>query len=145
VFAGEAYLLEAPPDYESERQSFVVKLILAFVFRTLILPLFLAKEEPEQENAPKEINSSSTKTATTAPSRKKDGKKKCSPTESKTVNSDAKFTSNTDSSTAETVNIIFCSLCFVAHTIYLWLFASPDNAFGSRTVFETLLFTSQEC
>jgi hypothetical protein len=44
MLAGEEYISQELPDYASERQSFVIKLFLAFIGWTMVLPIMMAKE-----------------------------------------------------------------------------------------------------
>jgi hypothetical protein len=156
MLAGEEYISQELPDYASERQSFVIKLFLAFIGWTMVFPIMMAKERRVSSTSDRttlidtssidQNTTSSTKQTLLSHSSKKTQKNKRSA-------DDIKPTKLTPPASAarSTVKVVnrqlntLCSFCFVVHAIYMLLLTSPDNSFASRTVFETPLFSTQEC
>ena len=174
TFPGEKYLLEELPDYGVERQMLLVKFLLTFAFWTMLVPYFLASEDKvmlgenrgSSSTGGKDSNETvaSTTTTTTKSSsrtikktttttivkvhRKTTKKGRTSKTsETKTIQSDKSSSAVPDGSKIVDGNItlLCCCVVFLLHAIYILVTSSPDNYYPSRTVFETPLFSQDEC
>ena len=174
TFPGEKYLLEELPDYGGERQMLLVKFLLTFAFWTMLVPYFLASEDKvmpgenrgSSSTGGKDSNETvaSTTTTTTKSSsrtikktttttivkvhRKTTKKGRTSKTsETKTIQSDKSSSAVPDGSKIVDGNItlLCCCVVFLLHAIYILVTSSPDNYYPSRTVFETPLFSQDEC
>lgn len=162
AFPGEEFFVEDLPNYEAERQSLIIKMVLAFAFWTLIVPLFSAKEEvPHVESHSDNDGTISQKEVTPLPptSTSKRGKKSKKGAESKTNGRNSCHTSSSDKNAEtpppddlhKTIRVInawtnaYCILGLMVHLVFLMLKSSPDNYYTTRSVFETPLLTDDEC
>ena len=174
TFPGEKYLLEELPDYGGERQMLLVKFLLTFAFWTMLVPYFLASEDKVAPGKEKQSSGTSGKdpnetvASTTTTTRKSSSRTIKKTTTTTIIKVHRKTTKKgRTSKTSETkriqsdelssavpvgskivdgnITLLCCCVVFLLHAIYILVTSSPDNYYPSRTVFETPLFSQDEC
>ena len=162
--AAEDLFTETPPDYDSERTFFLIKLFVVFCLWVLIIPSFLAKEVPNDAAVTDDVcdngnerrkegngkDVASKNTISTINNKSNEKYKKKGRRESRKPDKDQKHQEQRQPVAAthkviDTCTNIYCIVGLILHLLYLLLKSSPDNYYTTRSVFETPLFTDEEC
>lgn len=139
-YGGEEFLLEQLPDYPKERITLIIKLIVAFVCWTIILPVLFSEQVEENENC----NNKENQNVSAEPPKKASKKKKNDATNKKSI-IDQQTPPPQPVREVSSGMLAYCCFGCMLTLAWVMLKSSPDNNYTPRGVFQASLFSPDEC